>query len=136
MGIEENKPQVNLIVKEEIKVLGLYISKEKCCEKNWEKRITKLQEEIDKYARMKVTYRSKVEIQKCYLISTLLFLGTIFPPPRKYLTKMNKMCVNFIWGTNYEITKRNILFRSKKNGGLDAIDLDLKLFLQYALDQQ
>lgn len=127
MGVEENKPEINVIVKDEIKVLGLYISKEKCCEKNWEKRIIKLKEEINKYDRMKVSYRSKVEIQKCYLISTLMFLGTIFPPPRTFLTKMNKMCVNFIWGTNYEITKRKILFRSKKNGGLDAVDLDLKL---------
>lgn len=48
-------------------------------------------------------------------------------PPNKYLTKVNQMYVNFIWGTNYDIAKQQFLFHSKKNCGLDAVDLDLKL---------
>ena len=131
MGQIENRTQVNIVVKDEIKILGLYICPNNCCEKNWEKKVSKLQDDISNYAGKKLSFQKKIDIQKTYLASPLIFLATIFPPPRTFVTKINKLCVNFIWGTKYEIMKRNILFRARKNGGLGAIDLDLKLKIAF-----
>lgn len=42
------------------------------------------------------------------------------------MIKINKMAVNFIWGTR-EATKRELLYQSQKEGSLGAMDLGLKL---------
>lgn len=51
----------------------------------------------------------------------------IFPPDSKTVSRLNKMCVTFIWGTMREVTKRELLYKPKEQGGLNAIELGNKL---------
>ena len=45
--------------------------------------------------------------------------------------QVNKLLVNFIWGTAREVTKRELLYKNKYNGGLGAVDLGLKLKIAF-----
>lgn len=58
-------------------------------------------------------------------------MATIFPPKNQTLIKINKTVINFIWGATREVTKREVLYKSKKEGGLGAVDLGLKLEITF-----
>ena len=86
---------------------------------------------MTKWENKSCNYKTKIIIIKSCIVSKLLFLATVFPPKEQTLSKINKKMVNFIWGTTREVTKRDLLYKSKKNGGLGAVDLGLKLKISF-----
>lgn len=47
------------------------------------------------------------------------------------IIKLNKQCVNLVWGTTREVTKRALLFKSREYGGLGAVDLGIRLTVAF-----
>ena len=47
------------------------------------------------------------------------------------IMKLNKQCVNLVWGTTREVTKREIMYKSKEYGGLGAVDMRIKLYIAF-----
>lgn len=126
-GRSETKPIVNLLDMETMTVLGVHFNNKDSYEKNWHDKDKEINEDLERWENKSCSYRTKILIIKSFVVSKLLFLSTIFPPKDQTLKKVNKTLVNFIWGTTREVTKRVLLYKSKINGGLGAVDLGLKL---------
>ncbi|MGL5820184.1 MAG: reverse transcriptase domain-containing protein, partial [Sarcina sp.] len=133
-------PVLDIQVQHEIKILGLIISKNKCIERNWEGKESEIKEEMGKWKI--ANYKTRIQVIKTFVLSKLLFLATIFPPEKRVIMKLNKLCVKFIWGNNREVTKRTLLYKPKELGGLGAIELGSKLTIAFckniaqAMDRQ
>ena len=124
-------PKMNIKVAETMTVLGITFSNNNSYGKNWDEKDKSIKEELDKWENKSCCYKTKIMIIKTFIVSKLLFLATIFPPQDQTLKKINKMLVNFIWGTTREVTQRNLLYKNKYHGGLGAVDLGLKLRIAF-----
>lgn len=130
-GKSERRPAINIQEKDEMKVLGLYITNQNCYEKNWGKKEGEVKEELLKWENKTNNYKTRIELVKIFMLSKLLFLAAIFPPKDQTIKKINKMAVNFIWGTTREVTKREWLYKSKVDGGLGAMDIGIKVKIAF-----
>uniref|UniRef100_A0A3B1KIV4 Reverse transcriptase domain-containing protein n=1 Tax=Astyanax mexicanus TaxID=7994 RepID=A0A3B1KIV4_ASTMX len=93
---------------------------------NWNEKERIIKDEINQFSNQNLTYKARIYIIKTYILSKLLFLSCIFPPTEMWCKKINKLCINFIWGTTREVTKRDLVFKNRDLGGLGAIELGLK----------
>uniref|UniRef100_A0A8B9GNW5 Reverse transcriptase domain-containing protein n=1 Tax=Astyanax mexicanus TaxID=7994 RepID=A0A8B9GNW5_ASTMX len=126
---EKDHPQIEIELKEEVKILGLIIKRNNCNDFNWDKKSQEIKNEL---GRWKIAnYKTRINIIKSFILPKLNFLATIFPPKESLIISLNKLCVRFIWGNNREVTKRDLLFKNKALGGLGALDLGLKLKVTY-----
>uniref|UniRef100_A0A3B1IXG2 Reverse transcriptase domain-containing protein n=1 Tax=Astyanax mexicanus TaxID=7994 RepID=A0A3B1IXG2_ASTMX len=122
-------PPLNTSIKEKIKVIGLFITKENCPEYNWNLKEAEVKNELEQWNIS--NFKSKIGVINTFVLSKLLFLATIFPPTDKWIQRINKLCVRFIWDTTREVTKRELLFKPKSLGGLGALDVGLKLKITF-----
>ena len=108
---EGDPAMINLAVKEEIKILGSTILNRKCSKTNREKKEQEIKTEIEKW---KISnYKSRIQVIKMFVLSKLLFLAAICPPDEKRVMRLRKMCVRFNWGSNREVTKREVLYKPR-----------------------
>uniref|UniRef100_A0A672ZIS7 Reverse transcriptase domain-containing protein n=1 Tax=Sphaeramia orbicularis TaxID=375764 RepID=A0A672ZIS7_9TELE len=126
----DDKPNLNIQTKEEIKILGITFGNNNCGERNWDQKMTLIKEEVNRWQNKNTNYKSRINIVKIHVLSKL-FLANIFPPTEKMIMRLNKQCANLIRGTIREVTKRTLLFKSKELGGLRALDLSLKLNIAF-----
>lgn len=131
IGEENKSPGLNIEVKNEIKILGIYISNTECVKRNWDRKEKEILEETEKWKNRSTNYKSRIGIVKTFILSKLMFLATVFPPPESSVTKINKMCVKLIWGNNREVTKRELIYKSTEFGGLGAIEIGNKLKIAF-----
>lgn len=131
IGNEKDKNFINIELKNEIKILGIFIDNDNCAENNWNKKIEEAIDETNKFQNWNVSYREKVELIKILVLSKLMFLSIVFPPNEMIITKLNKLCIKTIWGNNREVTKRSFVYKSKENGGLGAFEIGDKLKISY-----
>ena len=122
---------INVHDRNDMKILGVQISNKNCYEINWDGKEREIKEELQKWENKSNNCKIRILIIKTFILSKLLFLATFFPPKEQTIKKINKMAVNFIWGTTREVTKRQLLYKSKKDGGLGAVDLGLKLKIAF-----
>ena len=130
-GRRETRPNLNLKYTETMKVLGVTFCNNDSYSKNWDDKDKEIKEELDKWESKSSCFKTKIMIIKTFIVSKILFLATIFPPKEQTLKKINKTLVNFLWGTTREVTKRNLIYKSKRNGGLGAVDLGLNLKISF-----
>uniref|UniRef100_A0A668U248 Reverse transcriptase domain-containing protein n=1 Tax=Oreochromis aureus TaxID=47969 RepID=A0A668U248_OREAU len=123
----ELQPRMMISLSREIKILGIWIDNTDSSLLNWNKKENEIKMEIMKWENKDTNYKTRINIVKTHIISKLLFLSTIFPPPRTTVMKISKMCIKFIWGSNREVTKRKLMYKSRKHGGLGAPDLEIVL---------
>ena len=114
-----------------MKILGIYFSNKDCAAKNWDRKENEIKKEVEKWKVRDTTYKSRVGIVKTFILSKLLFLSAIYPPPESYIKIINKMCVQLVWGSNREVTKRALMYKSALDGGLGAINVGLKCIISF-----
>uniref|UniRef100_A0AAZ1WYN1 Reverse transcriptase domain-containing protein n=1 Tax=Oreochromis aureus TaxID=47969 RepID=A0AAZ1WYN1_OREAU len=125
------QPKMTISLCREIKILGLWIDNTDSSLLNWNKKENEIKMEIMKWENKDTNYKTRINIVKTHIISKLLFLATILPPPRTTVMKISKMCIKFIWGSNREVTKRKFMYKSRKHGGLGAPDLEIVLRIPF-----
>ncbi|XP_053712003.1 uncharacterized protein LOC128753866 [Synchiropus splendidus] len=130
-GNPNNK--VPLAIKDQAKttILGLEFSHTCSYNDNWSAKEREVIEELSKWENKNTTYKLRILIIKTFVLSKLMFLTNIFPPQAHTIKRLNKLLVNFIWGTTREVAKRELLFKSRKGGGLGAMDVPLKLLITF-----
>uniref|UniRef100_A0A3B1IC81 Reverse transcriptase domain-containing protein n=1 Tax=Astyanax mexicanus TaxID=7994 RepID=A0A3B1IC81_ASTMX len=117
IGDDGENENINIELKKEIKILGIYINNVNCVENNW--------------SNWNISYIEKIELIKMFILSKLMFLSIVFPPPEKTITALNKLCIKTLWGNNREVTKRIFVYKSRENGGLGAFEIGDKLKISY-----
>ena len=133
VGEERRMPRLRIEIKKEIKILGIRFSGniDECIQNNWERKEREIKEECEKWKPRIKSYKSKIQIINMFILSKLMFLASVIPPPVATLSRIVKMCVCLIWGVNMEVGKRELLYKTTINGGLGAIDVGLKVKMAY-----
>ncbi|KAM3909909.1 uncharacterized protein RB166_020538 [Leptodactylus fuscus] len=65
------------------------------------------------------------------LLLNVLFKAMVFPPSILYIKKITKMCFYFIWGSKMEKLRREIMYKSRENGGRDVPDFFKFFYIKY-----
>ena len=60
------------------------------------------------------------------MMSKIWYSAHIYPLTEQFAKQINKIIFQYIWGGRYEPIKRNIVFRTKSEGGLGIINCFLK----------
>uniref|UniRef100_A0A3B1J5L7 Reverse transcriptase domain-containing protein n=1 Tax=Astyanax mexicanus TaxID=7994 RepID=A0A3B1J5L7_ASTMX len=126
IGNPENKFMISIPETENLKVLGIYFNNKDSVETNWSEKVEVMKAETKKWTNCNLSYKTRINIVKTYILSKILFLSCILPPTDKWLKTINKLCCNFIWNSTREVTKRNLLYKKKELGGLGALDFSIK----------
>uniref|UniRef100_A0A3B1JI27 Reverse transcriptase domain-containing protein n=1 Tax=Astyanax mexicanus TaxID=7994 RepID=A0A3B1JI27_ASTMX len=127
----KSKFTIDIQEQKQIKILGIYFDNKQCVELNWTKKEEEIEKEIEKYSKIKLNYKTRINIMNTFILPKTLFLACIFPPTHKWAVKINKKMCTFIWGSYREIAKRDLVFKNRKKGGLGAINIVLKLNISF-----
>ncbi|CAG2188175.1 unnamed protein product [Mytilus edulis] len=120
----KNYGSINKLIKDEIKVLGIWFGKN-AVEINWKKKYYGLIQQIDKWKKRKFRYKHKVLVLNTYIISKFLYTARIYPPSEFYIKKINKVIYDFFWD-NIELLNRTTITKQYKDGGQQVPDIKLK----------
>ncbi|CAG2249245.1 unnamed protein product [Mytilus edulis] len=131
----KNFGSINKLIKDEIKVLGIWFGKN-AVEINWKKKYYGLIQQIDKWKKRKLRYKHKVLVLNTYIISKFLYTARIYPPSEFYIKKINKVIYDFFWD-NIELLNRTTITKQYKDGGQQVPDIKMKCeaLLLYRISQ-
>lgn len=112
--------------KNTIKVLGVQIGKnmETC---NWNSRLPKLTGKLMQWQERELSFTGKILVVKAEVLSSITQLAALFPIPQKDLVSLRKNIFHFIWGSQHEKLKRDIMYRPVGKGGKAVPEIEVKL---------
>ena len=123
----EEKMAVGLTEKNDrIKVLGIEIGKD-MLRVNWESRLPKIKSKLLRWEGRDLSITGKVLIIKAEIYASLTYLAATLPAPRSVLTPLRRSIFQFVWGSQQERVKREIMYRPLDKGGKAVPDLAIKL---------
>ena len=94
-------------------------------ELNYNKQIPKINALLSQWKKRILTPIGRVTVLKSLIIPKLNHLIISLPnPPVHYIKSLNKMFFHFIWGSNSDRVKRDILTQDQLNGGLNMINIE------------
>ena len=123
----EEKRDLGLIEKKDrIKILGIEIGHD-MVKANWEARLPKIKGKILKWEERELSITGKVLIIKAEIFASLTYLATTLPVPQFFLNPLKRTVFQFVWGSQQERIKRDIMHRPVDKGGKGVPDLAIKL---------
>ena len=123
----ENKIDLGLKEKNErIKILGIEIGKS-MVKANWESRLPSIKGKLLKWKDRELTMTGKVLVIKAEIYASLTYLAATLPVPREFLTQLRRAVFQFLWGSQQERVKREIMYRPDEKGGKSVPELGTKL---------
>ena len=112
--------------KDRIKMLGIEIGRD--MERvNWEQRLPRLKGKLRSWEQRELTITGKVLVLKAEVLASLTFLAATLPAPDFFLTALKRTIFQFIWGSQQELLKREIMYRPLNKGGKAVPDFCSKL---------
>ena len=102
---------------------------------NYDNKLEKAKSWVNIWSKRDLTIMGKVTILKSLVFSQFTYLAIpLLMPDKNVLNKINTLIFNFLWGCKRDKIKREIITRSKQEGGLDLFSfpdfiLSLKLTL-------
>ena len=112
-----------------VKSLGIYFGK---CKKevenlNWNPKVNKLQNTLNRWKTRKLTFYGKVTIIKTLGISQILYNAACIKVPDSIIKKVDKIIYNFLWDSSKEKVKRNTTTKEMIYGGLNMVNTEAKI---------
>lgn len=111
---------------ETIKILGVEIGMDMQF-KNWNMKLSKIQGKLLGWKDRELSFVGKVLVLKAEVIVSLACLATILPIPYTMLASLRKAMFRFLWGSQHERLKRDIMYRPIKMGGRAVPEIASKL---------
>lgn len=108
-----------------IKILGMVWCKD-MEERNWNSRLHQIEWKIKQWEERDLTLKGKVLIINAEIIASLTYVAATLPAPRRFLSSVKKMMFRFLWGSNQEKLKREIVYKKIEKGGLAVPDIEVK----------
>lgn len=117
-----------LISKSSIKILGIewFNNLEETINNNVTKIITKMKSSIEATFNRNLTIQQKSIYFNCFVFPKIGYLAKILPIPKKFTDEIQKLGYNFIWRHKLESLAENELYTSRKQGGLNLINVNYK----------
>uniref|UniRef100_A0AAY5KQL8 Reverse transcriptase domain-containing protein n=1 Tax=Esox lucius TaxID=8010 RepID=A0AAY5KQL8_ESOLU len=128
--------QINLEVSKQLKIqsckikyLGCYISANKklLYTSNFLTLKNTLKHNLNNYRDLKLNLIGRINLVKMMWLSKFIFLFQCIPltPPKTFFKEINSIITSFIWAGKTPRIKRNLLFCSKREGGLKLPNIEL-----------
>ena len=126
---------------QDMEILGLTFGSPEAEHQSWEKRLCKLRNRLEAWSSRSLSLKGKIMIVNCVALAGLVYVGSIFDPPRDILKEINRVIFSFLWSNKNELVSRCTLYQPVAKGGLGLTNiaskcLALKLnFLKKLVDQ-
>lgn len=124
LGLERNIPKDKLNnevtwTNKPIRCLGIFVGydKQECEKYNWDRRIDKIQQILDRWKARNLTLLGKILVLKTLVNPQLIYPACNSVTAYHIIPRVNKMFFSFVWPT-IERIKRNTLIGPKEEGGL------------------
>ena len=109
------------------KFYGVYLGNIEGHKKTWDKVITKFEKCVYLYSRRDLSFRGRSVILKAVLCSSIWYVGSLILMPQSVEKRLNKLLFTFLWNSQPEALKREMLLNDFPNGGLNVIDIKTKI---------
>jgi len=120
-------PQVCLI-DSPFKFLGVYLGEEEqlAAERSWSAVAKKITNTLNLWRMRALGHKGRVVVANTLAVTKLYHTLHVHAAPRSVLTALNHSFNNFIWKGKRIMVSHTTLIGSKKNGGLNLVDIDSK----------
>jgi len=108
-----------------IKSLGIYFGydKKECEEKNWNNKVTKIENILNMWKSRTLTLYGKVTVLKTLIMSQITYCATSLVVPENIIVKLNNLFYNFLWSGKRDKIKRTVVIAEYEKGGLGMVDV-------------
>lgn len=107
----------------DFKILGVKFDKEGGGKGNWEEVLNKAKHRLGFWGLRKLTIEGKILIIKAVILPLMLLLCSVFSPPRRFLLALDWAIFYFLWGSKWERLRRDVMKKTRTNGGKGVPDL-------------
>uniref|UniRef100_A0A3B1IMU6 Reverse transcriptase domain-containing protein n=1 Tax=Astyanax mexicanus TaxID=7994 RepID=A0A3B1IMU6_ASTMX len=92
----KSKFSIDIQEQKQIKILGIYFDNNQCVDFNCSKKEEETDKEIEKYSKIKLNYKTKINIINTFILPKTLFSASVFPPTQKWAVRINQKTCTFI----------------------------------------
>ena len=93
---------------------------------NWDNIETKIMKSIGILQNRKLTLFQKVLVINCKILAKCWYLSHVYPIPKEYGRRIQKILFKYLLGGNYEPINRKTMYLPKGKGGCGIIDIYCK----------
>jgi exonuclease III len=123
-----------LVWKPGAKIYGVYFGTDDDALNSWKPVLQKIERRFIKHRSRNFTLRGAAVFLNSMVLSSLWYVGQIYPIPKHYIPRFNKLFFSLIWGNNKpELLWRDTLHLEPSEGGLGLSHYQLKLKAFYVL---
>ena len=115
------------VTQTEQRILGVKFDREGDGTTNWPDVVGKIRKRLGYWGLRGLTMEGKVLIIKVMILPLLLFIGSVFTPPRQVLLDLERAIFYFLWGSKWEPLRRDVMKKPREKGGKGVPDLYLFL---------
>ena len=113
------------------KILGIKFDREGGGKTNWTDMVGRVRQRLGYWGLRGLTMEGKVLIIKAVILPLLLFISSVFIPPRRVILDLERAIFYFLWGSKWERLRRDVMKKPKEKGGKGVPDLHLFLGSRY-----
>lgn len=94
---------------------------------NFDKTLTKVIVDLERWAKLKNSFRSRVSVIKMNVLPRVNFISSMIPlsPPKQFWSKLQSAVTKYVWNGKRPRVKLNTMQRERKDGGLALPDFEL-----------
>ena len=112
---------------QDINVLGVTISHHDIVNKNYQPLLEKSKKILDSWKNRGLSLIGKIQVVNTLIASLFVYKMMVLPTiPKKFIQTMDNIIREYLWGGKKAKIAYKILQNSKKEGGLDLINLEIK----------
>ena len=116
----------NDLIKNSMKILGIYFNGQGACTDQWNPIIDKIKRLLNRWSTRNLTTRGRAILATTIGLAQLWYTAKMVPISKPQCKEIEKLIYNFIWKRDYDPIKRNILTLPYCKGGLNIPDIKLK----------
>ena len=110
-----------------LKICGIQVGNGNYIEDTWDRILVKFEKVLNLNRLRNLRLCGKTVLLNSLGMSKLWYAGSVLPLPSDYLTKFRSKVFKFIWSDKTECVKREVLYNSCEDGGLNLTHIDSKL---------
>ena len=109
------------------KMVGIMFGNGDIVKNNWDKVFDKFNKVLIDWQSRNISMKGKAVIANTLALSKLMYVGAVLTMPKHYIKQFHSALFKFIWGNKPEAVARNVLFNKCIDGGINLINIQIKL---------
>jgi hypothetical protein len=116
-----------------VKILGFHFGNGNLMDKNWKPVITKFKAVLNLWMSRDLSLQGRTVVLNYLASSGIWYYSNILSMPKWVFTELNRTMINFLWKNKKHHVRQDILRQSLEEGGLNLVDIKLKIKAQRAM---